>query len=34
MIGFFAAAIAAFFVLAYFQVPILGWTLAGGLLLG
>jgi acyl-CoA dehydrogenase len=34
MIGFFAAAIAAFFVLAYFQVPILGWTFAGGLLLG
>src|SRR5262245_16535482 len=34
MIGFFAAAIAAFFVLAYFQVPILGWTVAGGVLLG
>ena len=33
MIGFFAAAIAAFFVLAYFQVPILGWTVAGGALL-
>jgi acyl-CoA dehydrogenase len=33
MIGFFAAAIAAFFVLAYLQVPILGWTVAGGLLL-
>ena len=33
MIGFFAAAVAAFFVLAYFQVPILGWTVAGGLLL-
>ncbi|HEV8095323.1 MAG TPA: acyl-CoA dehydrogenase, partial [Burkholderiales bacterium] len=34
MIGFFAAAVVAFFVLAYFQVPILGWTVAGGLLLG
>jgi acyl-CoA dehydrogenase len=34
MIGFFAATIAAFFVLAYLQVPILGWTVAGGLLLG
>ena len=33
MIGFFAAAVAAFFVLAYFQVPILGWTVAGGLLI-
>src|SRR5688572_8132414 len=33
MIGFFAAAIAAFFVLAYFQAPILGWTVAGGALL-
>ena len=30
MIGFFAAAIAAFFVLAYFQAPILAWTVAGG----
>jgi acyl-CoA dehydrogenase len=34
MIGFFAAAIAAFFLLAYFQAPILAWTVAGGLLLG
>ena len=33
MIGFFAAAIAAFFLLAYFQAPILVWTLAGGALL-
>jgi acyl-CoA dehydrogenase len=33
MIGLFLAAIAVFFVLAYFQVPILGWTVAGGALL-
>jgi len=33
MIGFVAAAIAAFFVLAYFQAPILAWTVAGGALL-
>ena len=33
MIGFFAAAIAAFFVLAYFQAPILAWTVASGALL-
>ena len=33
MIGFVAAAIAAFFVLGYFQAPILAWTVAGGALL-
>src|SRR5258706_3168691 len=33
MIGFVAAAIAAFFVLAYFQAPVLAWTVAGGALL-
>ena len=32
MIGFAAASIAAFLVLAYFQAPILAWTIAGALL--
>ena len=33
MILFFAAAIAAFLVLAYFDAPLLAWTIAGGALL-
>ena len=32
MIGFVACTLAAFLVLAYFQAPVLAWTVAGGLL--
>ena len=34
MIGFVIAAVAAFLILAYFQAPVLAWTIAGGLLAG